>query len=276
MRNTMLLQLTIAVALLFQPLVTNADTKQQIESRFHKKLFFIRHFYCDDQLIYDFWGNVEGQPQTGPWSLALVQIDKVEVRSDEFRLQGHRAAAVYDSKEKKFKYLILGGTQVKIVVRTPTDTLSDVALDSLVDRMFLARLTPQDLPEAWRSFFAGKVTSVPKDLPPKTPIPGLESDGQPVFRPNPSAGITAPRAIHQREPDYVEVARQANVEGTCVFNVIVNTQGMPERIEVARPLGVGLDDGAIEKVNTWRFQPATMNGRPVAVLVSVEVNFHLR
>jgi TonB family protein len=276
MPNAVLLRLAVAFFFLLQPLISTADAKQQIESRFHKKLFFIRGFYLDDQLIYDAQGNVQGQPKAGPWSLAAVKIDKVNVRSDEFRLQGRRATAVYDSKQKKFKYLILDGTKVNIIVRTPPDALSDSAVDSFANQIFLVQLTPQDVPEAWRSFFMGRVTSAPKDLPPKTPIPGLESDGQPVFRPNPSAGITPPHAINAQDPTYAEVAREAKVEGTCVFNVIVSKQGLPEHIEVAKPLGVGLDDASIEAIRGWRFRPAVMNDQPVAVLVSVEVNFRLQ
>ena len=44
------------------------------DTHFQKKLFYIRNFYRDDQLVYDAQGNIEGQPQTGPWSLALVEI----------------------------------------------------------------------------------------------------------------------------------------------------------------------------------------------------------
>jgi periplasmic protein TonB len=32
---------------------------------------------------------------------------------------------------------------------------------------------------------------------------------------------------------------------------------------------------AIEAVRTWRFQPATKDGHPVAVKMSIEVGFHL-
>src|SRR5438270_5267750 len=146
------LRLTVVLLVLLQPLLSIADAKQQIEARFHKKLFFIRGFYLDDQLIYDAQGDVQGQPKPGPWSLAAVQIDKVEVRSNEFQLQGRHATAIYDSKQKKFRYLILGGTKVDIIVRTPTDTLSDSAVDSLANRIFLVQLAPQDVPEEWRSF----------------------------------------------------------------------------------------------------------------------------
>jgi protein TonB len=38
---------------------------------------------------------------------------------------------------------------------------------------------------------------------------------------------------------------------------------------------MGLDEKAVAAVRTWRFEPAMKDGHPVAVQMSVEVNFHL-
>jgi TonB family protein len=38
---------------------------------------------------------------------------------------------------------------------------------------------------------------------------------------------------------------------------------------------MGLDEKALEAVRQWRFDPATQDGQPVAVLVNIEVNFRL-
>jgi hypothetical protein len=50
---------------------------------------------------------------------------------------------------------------------------------------------------------------------------------------------------------------------------------MPQNVRVTRSLGYGLDEKAIEADNHFRFKPAMKDGQPVAVLVSIEVNFHL-
>jgi outer membrane biosynthesis protein TonB len=44
---------------------------------------------------------------------------------------------------------------------------------------------------------------------------------------------------------------------------------------VARSLGMGLDEKAIEAVSLWKFLPAMKDGAPVNVQINVEVNFHL-
>ena len=46
-------------------------------------------------------------------------------------------------------------------------------------------------------------------------------------------------------------------------------------VKVARSLGMGLDQKAIEAVKKWKFEPALKDGKPVAVQINVEVNFRL-
>ena len=46
-------------------------------------------------------------------------------------------------------------------------------------------------------------------------------------------------------------------------------------IEIARSLGLGLDERAVESVKRWRFRPAMQNGKAVPSNAIVEVNFRL-
>ena len=46
-------------------------------------------------------------------------------------------------------------------------------------------------------------------------------------------------------------------------------------MKVARTLGMGLDEKAIEAVRTWKFAAAMKGETPVAVQINVEVNFRL-
>lgn len=88
-------------------------------------------------------------------------------------------------------------------------------------------------------------------------------------------GVLAPKPISTPDPQYTEEARQAKYEGTCVLAMIVGPDGKPRDIKVQRGLGMGLDRKAVEAVQQWRFNPATKDGRPVAVQISVEVSFKL-
>ncbi|MGC2182716.1 MAG: energy transducer TonB [Terriglobales bacterium] len=95
-----------------------------------------------------------------------------------------------------------------------------------------------------------------------------------VFRPG-IGGVTQPRPIYEPDPDYSEAARKAKYQGAVVLWLVVGADGLPHNIGVQRSLGMGLDEKAIAAVSTWRFQPATLNGQPVAVEVNVQVSFRL-
>jgi protein TonB len=88
-------------------------------------------------------------------------------------------------------------------------------------------------------------------------------------------GVSAPVPIYSPDPDYSEEARKAKYQGTVVLTVIVGPDGRVHNARVARSLGMGLDEKAIEKVLVWKFRPATKDSKPVAVEVSVEVQFNL-
>jgi TonB family protein len=88
-------------------------------------------------------------------------------------------------------------------------------------------------------------------------------------------GVSAPKQIYAPDPEYSEEARKVKHMGTVVLWLIVGPDGKPRDIRVARTLGLGLDEKAIEAVKTWIFEPAYKDGKPVAVQINVEVNFHL-
>lgn len=88
-------------------------------------------------------------------------------------------------------------------------------------------------------------------------------------------GVSAPKAIYTPDPEYSEEARKAKYSGTCMLWLIVGPDGKPRDIRVARTLGLGLDEKAMEAVKNWRFEPAMKDGKPVAVMINVEVSFRL-
>lgn len=87
--------------------------------------------------------------------------------------------------------------------------------------------------------------------------------------------LSRPRVIHQTEPEYSDEARKARLQGTVVLSCEVDEQGRPRSIRVVRPLGLGLDERAIEALEKWRFQPAVAGGKPVAAQAVVEMTFRL-
>jgi TonB family protein len=88
-------------------------------------------------------------------------------------------------------------------------------------------------------------------------------------------GVSAPAVLYKVEPEYSEEARKAKFQGTVVLFIVVDEKGNPRDLKVIRPLGLGLDQKAIEAVEKWRFRPGMKDGHAVAVQATIEVNFRL-
>jgi protein TonB len=89
-------------------------------------------------------------------------------------------------------------------------------------------------------------------------------------------GISAPVPLNSVEAEFSDEARRAKYSGVCLIQMIVDAHGMPQDPRVVRPLGMGLDQKALEAVRKYRFKPAIKDGRtPVPVMITVEVNFRL-
>jgi TonB family protein len=124
----------------------------------------------------------------------------------------------------------------------------------------------------------GKNASPPDEQEPgglSEPPQNLLQDivGGKLFRVGAGTGITPPRALSAPDPEYTEEARQERFGGKILLCVIVGPDGEPRNVWVARSLGHGLDDSAVETIKHWKFSPAVKNGMPVAAVVNVETSF---
>lgn len=88
--------------------------------------------------------------------------------------------------------------------------------------------------------------------------------------------ISEPQVLVAPEAEFSDEARRAKYQGVVVISMIVDAQGHPQNPRVIRPLGMGLDEKALEAVRKYKFRPALRDGRtPVPVVISIEVNFRL-
>jgi TonB family protein len=84
----------------------------------------------------------------------------------------------------------------------------------------------------------------------------------------------APFVVAKAKPQYSAEALLAKLEGSVLLSVVVDAAGQPGDIHVDRPLGLGLDENAVENVRHWQFKPGTKAGTAVAVRANEEVFFH--
>jgi len=109
---------------------------------------------------------------------------------------------------------------------------------------------------------------------PKVPLEELSARGELFTVVNPKV-MKVPKAIYSPDPDYSETARMAKFQGTCIVSVILGKDGNVEDAWIARKLGLGLEQQALEAVRQWKFEPAMKDGEPVPVFLNVEVTFRL-
>jgi len=90
------------------------------------------------------------------------------------------------------------------------------------------------------------------------------------------SGVKEPVVLRQPLPPYTEEARKMRAEGIVVLQAIVRKDGSVDSFKVIRGLGYGLDESAIRTIaSKWRFQPGMYKGKPVDVLVDIEVAFSI-
>lgn len=257
----------------------NTNVKAELRQRFQDKIFLIQGWYEDKSLTYDSSGTVIGTPKRGSWTASAVKINSIKIGPNEIVLKGKRGGFAYDRKANKFVTLMTKKKpEVTIAVQADPATLTSGNLDTLEHAIFAQNAKTDDMPEYWREFMAHRDQDPKKEHADagsggSDVVQGLQSNSQPVF--NVGQKVSPPRILRQHEPEFTEVARGAQYQGTVVVRAVIDDQGVPTQFKITRALGMGLDDAAVNCVEQWRFAPAKRDDKPVAVFVDIEVNFRL-
>jgi len=95
---------------------------------------------------------------------------------------------------------------------------------------------------------------------------------QPIFV---GGDVKPPRAIVKTAPKYTEEARKERLQGVVVLQAIIDRSGAVREVEVLKGLAMGLEEAAVAAIMGWRFEPATLLGKPVEVYYNLTINFRL-
>jgi len=110
-----------------------------------------------------------------------------------------------------------------------------------------------------------------KTLPGKVYRAGVYRLGGGVDQPKP---ITAPEPKFSAEARALIKKQHIKVfETVSLVEMTVDEAGMPQDICIRKQAGYGLDKQAFVAAAKWRFQPAILNGKPVAIRLGVEMKF---
>ena len=89
-------------------------------------------------------------------------------------------------------------------------------------------------------------------------------------------GVSAPTLIHSVDPEFPKnekTTEPSGYAGVCILNLVVDQQGGVVQAKIAKGLRPAFDAAAVEAVRQYKFKPSMRNGEPVAVSVTIEVNF---
>lgn len=83
------------------------------------------------------------------------------------------------------------------------------------------------------------------------------------------------RIVSKPRPQYTDLARQNNTQGTVVLRVTFLASGNIGSVNTVKELPDGLTEEAIEAARRIKFKPVIKDGQPVSITRSVEYTFSI-
>ncbi|MGB6720644.1 MAG: energy transducer TonB, partial [Terracidiphilus sp.] len=133
----------------------------------------------------------------------------------------------------------------------------DVIFSAGLDQRMMA-----SMPDFWKLYY--EAAAARTDYRPKDPA---------VLRQN--TVDSKARLLTTFEPGSNEFAQASGVAGMALYHAVIGADGKPGEIAVARPIGFGLDESAVNAIRGARFAPAVKDGKPVPVMLDLVVQFRI-
>jgi TonB family protein len=266
-----------------QPARADQDLEKQVKFDYLEKVLTLRHFYSGEHLKFHADGTLEGYASVGPWTVdGQIEVEDIHVHGTQLVIKGRRIHRIFDAQQKPLDQLatvrnasgkeqkdlekVLQHLKVEIQIELPSQNPDEKDISAAIHAVFLtgSESMMDSVPTYWQAYFA-KQEGKPRTAPETKKAPAYRVGG----------GISAPHATYAPDPEYSDEARQAKYMGTIVLYLVVDSSGTAADVQIMRPLGLGLDEKAVNAVRSWKFRPAEKDGEPVPVTINVEVNFHL-
>ena len=310
----MLTRLTVLFLFVLAGIVSaSAQDVEKALTEFEGKVLVLRHPLPGNSQQYDAKGNaLKSGPEESWTTHSGILVEHIALTPDNLRVEGKRIFFLFQKdglRLMKFKPLndypsspVLQSAHVDIKLDPPIDSKavdSKELVRTILGRVFALNTKDllDSLPDYWRAYMANSLTydasqKLEEEFRWQQPPPYNSNDKpgeniQPDIADDPKDAdaeqplfqigklVDAPQAKFTPEPEYPKIAQYEKREGMVVLSVIIGTDGKVHHLRLLRPLGMGLDEAARSAVETWRFQPAIHDGKPVAVAMSIEVAFDL-
>ena len=118
----------------------------------------------------------------------------------------------------------------------------------------------------------GIIGGLPAAPPPPPPPPKPKPAPPAAIRVG--GQVQAANILRQTRPTYPPLAKAARVQGTVKFEATIAKDGTIQNLKLISgpPL---LVQSAMQAVQQWQYKPTLLNGEPVEVLTTIDVNFTL-
>jgi len=153
----------------------------------------------------------------------------------------------------------------KSITTTTSPAHATGVLKDALDHVFAEGLDPRmmaAMPDFWKLYYQAVTDKT--DYRPADPA---------VLRQ--SAVDQKARLVTNFEPASNQFAQDYGVAGMSLYHVVIGADGKPGEVAVARPIGFGLDESAVDSIRKAQFEPALKDGKPVPVMLDLVVEFRI-
>lgn len=226
------------------------------------KIAYLRVPDGKSELRFNSSGAPVGSTDPCAWTVCSALVPReVTTAGNSIVISGNRAVAIYDRDSRSLVPLPIGRSFTLSIDLPPTADVTRV-IETLA-KIFDSGGMDQKLRDYWR----------PNDAGSEPCISGWISD-RPAYMFD-CAVLQRPKPTYTPDPEYPDLAHRKGITGEDTISVVVNEQGQPDVIEIAKKAGAGMDISAVEAISQWRFKPALRNGEPVACSIPIGVGFEL-
>jgi len=236
--------LACAACGLFAATARGQSTEEALKARLVGQPLYLRGDWDSDKLKFNATGQLVGSSGKRPATLCGVDVSRIQIKGNDLTLEGHRAGLLLDPAPSR---KLLNET-IRIEVAAQAGGDFGPALDAIF-------------------------TDTPADPPAPATAPAAEDSAQTTAS---AATVTQPVLVKSVNPQFTPAANQLKYSGTVTVHALIGKDGAVSHIQVAKPLGLGLDEQAVAAVSQYVFKPGTIDGKPAPMEMDINVNFVFR
>jgi len=201
-------------------------------------------------------------------TLGVFTPGSVKLKEKVLTITGTRSTLIID----KMKPALSGTVSMSLIIYLGADDPS-IILPRLQESLFFADLkSAVDSLPPWLRAVVPYVTDPPKQ---QGLTPWILRDGEWSRISGDSNNVKMPKPLHEVAPEFTGQARSQKMRGAVTLAFVVTEHGAVDSVWLVNPIGLGLDESAAKAASQYTFEPAQVDGKPVGVLICMEINFQV-